>query len=163
MKIFLRVSYSIFAELMEEHQNAESDEEIQRMLDRNSFLIKSILQFQNEGRIADVMLYKAQLQINLEKLAHIAESKGQNNAVGSGTLNGSDPSVDTQVQLSKFVRTVKENGLKNLKLISEITGIQLEKIAPLSQAYIAFLKRKNRFTEAKQLENELAVNGVEDD
>ena len=99
---------------MEDHQNVESDEEIQRMLDRNSFLIKSILQFQNEGSIADVMLYKAQLQINLEKLAHIAESKGQNNAVGSGTLNGSDPSVDTQVQLSKFVRTVKENGLKNL-------------------------------------------------
>ena len=147
----------------QDQQDAEPNEEVQRLLDQNSYLIKSILQFQNEGRTIDAMIYKSRLQLNLEKLTHIAESKGQNNTVMGGMLNGSDTSVDTQVQLSKFVRTVKENGLKNLKLISEITGIQLEKIAPLSQAYIAFLKRKNRFTEAKQLENELAINGLDDD
>lgn len=146
---------------MEEQVN-EPSEEVQRLLDQNSYLIKSILQFQNEGRIMDAMIYKGRLQQNLEHLAQMAESRGQNNTIVNN-LNGEDSSVDTQVLLSKFVRTVKENGLKNLKLISEITGIQLEKIAALSQAYISFLKRKNRFTEAKQLENELAVNGVEEE
>lgn len=146
-----------------QEQSNETNEEAQRLLDQNSYIVKSILQFQNEGRTMDAMIYKARLQQNLEKLVQIAESKGQNSAVVGGSLNGADSSVDTQVQLSKFVRTVKENGLKNLKLISEITGIQLEKIAPLSQAYISFLKRKNRFTEAKQLENEMSVNGIDEE
>lgn len=146
-----------------QEQNNEPNEETQRLLDQNSYIIKSILQFQNEGRTMDAMIYKARLQQNLEKLVQIAKSEGQNNASVGGALNGADSSVDTQVQLSKFVRTVKENGLKNLRLISEITGIQLEKIAPLSQAYISFLKRKNRFTEAKQLENELSLNEVDEE
>ena len=109
---------------MEEQVN-EPSEEVQRLLDQNSYLIKSILQFQNEGRIMDAMIYKGRLQQNLEHLAQMAESRGQNNTIVNN-LNGEDSSVDTQVLLSKFVRTVKENGLKNLKLISEITGIQLE-------------------------------------
>lgn len=61
------------------------------------------------------------------------------------------------MQLTRFVRVVKENGLKNVPQIARMSGIDVDKVVPLATAYIAFLKRKNRFGEASQLETELSI------
>ena len=143
-----------------EHNKMSSHDEIQRILDQNALLIKSIIVFQNEGRVLDAMIYKAKLQKNLEFLTGASESGIRQGALSDDSRSSSDNNANTQIILSKFVHTVKENGLKNPGLVSEITGIPLEKIVPLAQSYIGFLKRHNQFTEAKQLENELSLNGV---
>ena len=134
-----------------------SSEQIQQILDENSNLIKMILKCQNENRIMDSMLFQARLQNNLLILAPFAKAQENSTSVP----NGIEPASSAKSQLSKFVQAVKESGLKDLKLISALTDIPLEKIVPLAQAYIAFLKRQNSFTEAQHLEYELSLNGAD--
>lgn len=137
--------------------------EIQFLLDQNAYLIKSILRFQSEGRIMDAAIYKARFQKNLEKLTYFIDQSGQNNAATGEFGEFSQLSMDPQVRLSKFVHAIKDaNSLKNLRLISEITGIEIEQIVPLAKAYISFLKRKNQFTEAQRLESDLSLNESEE-
>jgi hypothetical protein len=139
-----------------------STEDIDQVLSENAWLIKTVMKCQSEGRMMDAMLYQTRLQLNLVQLAAIADS-GPIPTVGPQTIRAAalqaEPGANAQVQLSRFVRAVKEHGLKNISYIAKVTCIPVEKIAPIARAYIAFLKRENRFSEATQLDNELAIGG----
>ena len=145
-------------------EESVSSLEIQQILDENAHLIKVIMKCQREGRIMDAMLYQTRLQLNVVHLASIADNRP---APITGpqevrqALNSVGESQSSKVLLAKFVRAVKENGLRNIGYLATVTDISIERIIPLSTAYIAFLKRQNRFSEATQLENELSMNGVE--
>lgn len=141
-----------------------SPEEIQQILDENTHLIKTIMKCQREGRIMDAMLYQTRLQLNLVHLASIADNRPAPTTGPQAVreaVNSSEDTQNSEVMLTKFVRAVRENGLKDIELISKITDISIDKIVPLANAYIAFLKRQNRFAEALQLENDLSLIGAE--
>ena len=141
-----------------------SPEEIQQILDENTHLIKTIMKCQREGRIMDAMLYQTRLQLNLVHLASIADNRPAPTTGPQAVreaVNSSEDTQNSEVTLTKFVRAVRENGLKDIELISRITDISIDKIVPLANAYIAFLKRQNRFAEALQLENDLSLIGAE--
>jgi hypothetical protein len=146
-------------------QPVPSHEEIQQVLDENSWLIKMIIKCQNDSRIMDVMLYQTRLQLNLVHLASVADSRPHPNAIPEAVRSVPPPATDaplsSQVALSRFVRAVKQHGLKNIGYISSETSIPVDKIGSLAFAYIAYLKRENRFSEAAQLEAELSVNGLD--
>ena len=137
---------------------------IQQLLDENAALIKVIVRCQREGRIMDAMLYQTRLQLNIMQLAAIADNQPSPSSGPQALrqlVNSTEQPASSQILLTRFVRAVKENGLKNITQIANITDIAPDKIVPLANAYIDFLKRQNRFSEATQLENELAINGVE--
>jgi hypothetical protein len=138
-----------------------SPEDIDQVLRENAWLIKTVMRCQSEGRMMDSMLYQARLQLNLFQLAAIADSRP---VPGAGphpvrAAPQSEPSANAQVQLSRFVPAVMEHGLKSIGYIAKVTSIPTDKIVPIARAYIAFLKRENRFSEATQLDNELAIGG----
>ena len=141
-----------------------SPREIQQILDENTQLIKIIMKCQREGRIMDAMLYQTRLQLNLVHLASIADNRPAPTtgpqAVREAVATGQTETQSSEMILTKFVRAVKESGLKDVMLISKMTDIPIDKVVPLASAYIAFLKRQNRFSEALQLENDLALAGV---
>jgi hypothetical protein len=146
------------------HRSLSSDE-INQILRENGLLIKLTMKCQNEGRMMDAMLYQTRLQLNLVQLAAIADSRPHPGAgpqaVRSTLPPPSEGNANSHMTLSRFVLAVKEHGLKNIGYLSKAISIPIDKIAPLARAYIAFLKRENRFSEATQLENELAMNGLE--
>ena len=132
--------------------------EIQDLLDENTRLIKSILSCQQEDRLMDSMMLQARLQSNLVLLAPYAD-RHQN--ISPDNDSEIDMSSSIRIRLSRFIQVVKELGLKDLKLISNLTDISLEKIVPLAQSYIEYLKRQNQFLEAQQREYELSLSGAE--
>lgn len=143
-----------------------SQEEIQGILEENNQLIKVIVKCQREGRVMDAMLYQTRLQLNLVHLASVADNRPAPSSGIPPSRSGDqqtepEENLPLKAQLTKFVNAVSENSLKSIPTIARITGIPIEKIVPLANAYIAFLKRQNRFTEATRFENELAMNGVE--
>lgn len=143
-----------------------SQEDIQRILEENNELIKVVVKCQREGRVMDAMLYQTRLQLNLVHLASVADNRpapasGIPIARSSEQPETRDETIPAKAQLTKFVNAVNEHGLKSLPAVARITNIPLEKIVPLAHAYIAFLKRQNRFTEATRLENDLVINGVD--
>jgi hypothetical protein len=138
---------------------------IGQLLEENSLLIKVVMKCQNDGRMMDAMLYQTRLQLNLMQLAAIADNRPHPStgpeAVRAMLPPGGDGAASAQLTLSRFVMAVKEHGLKNIGYLAKATAIPLDKIPPLAKAYIAYLKRGDRFSEATQLENELAMNGLE--
>jgi hypothetical protein len=113
----------------------------------------------------DAMLYQTRVQLNLVQLAALADNRPHPSmtpeSVRSMIPPSSESPASSQVSLSRFVRAVKEHGLKNIAHIASVTSIPVDKIGPLAFAYIAYLKRENRFSEASQLEAELSMNGLD--
>lgn len=134
------------------------ENEIQEILNENSRLIKMILSCQQEDRLMDAMMLQARLQRNLVMLAPYADRQQSVTADSNAAIAAAS---NVRQTLSRFIQVVKESGLKDLKLISSLTDIPLEKIVPLAQAYIEYLKRQNLFLEAQQREYELSLNGAE--
>ena len=138
-------------------QKEDFQENIQQILNENAQIIKVILRCQSEGRMMDCLLYQTRLQLNLIQLAALADNRPHPSI---GTESNSEifsnkEESDQQTDLGKFIRAVKENGMKDLLLISRITSIQSNKIRPICNAYIDYLKRKCRYTEAAKFEKDL--------
>ena len=140
-----------------------TSDKIQQILDENSKLIAVVLKCQNEGRIMDSILYQTRLQLNLVQLASIADNR-PHPSIGPEPVKeiiaASTQATDKKVLLSKFIQTIRKVGLKDLNLVSSLTGIPVEEVKSLSNAYIEFLKRQNRNAEAKEYEEDLSPNPV---
>lgn len=135
--------------------NELTKEQIQQLLDENTQLIKVILTCQNEGRIMDAMLYQTRFQLNLTQLAACADNHKH------PSLNTVPQDSKTHSQITKFVRAVETGGFKDLNSIADQCDIPVDKIGQIGIAYIAFLRRQSKFTEAKNLENELIAQGFQ--
>ncbi|EAY09211.1 hypothetical protein TVAG_309000 [Trichomonas vaginalis G3] len=130
-------------------------EQIQQLLDENTHLIKVILTCQNEGRIMDAMLYQTRFQLNLTQLAACADNHKH------PSQNTPIPDSRSQAQITRFVRAANSMGFKDLNALADTCDIPLDKIGPIGVAYVAFLRRQNRFNEAQNLEKELTAQGFE--
>lgn len=140
-------------------------DEIQILLDQNSEIIKSILKFQNDGKIMESMIYQTRLQSNLTKIENIQKEIELKNgqSVPLTPKNTSYEKMPFYAQLSKFVAVVQRMGVKNITSVAEALEITPENVVKLSLAYASFLRRQNRISEAQQIANELEINGIHKD
>ena len=135
-------------------------EDVQRVLDENTELIKKIIHYQSEGLINESSILENKLHSNFALL-----SKFSGNGREIDLMNLKDQKDQENLQLnailSRFIRAVNEIGFSDLDNLSEATDIPKNKLVLLGLSYIEMLKRQNRFSEAQIFEKELAINGVE--
>lgn len=134
-----------------------TSEELQQILDENARIIQIIMKSQSEGRMMDCLLYQTRLHLNLVQLASLADNRphpsiGVKNE-NKGTSKKSK--TDKKANATAFIQAIKENGMKDLDLISKITSISLTEVHDLCTSFIDFLKRENRFSEATKYEGDL--------
>lgn len=136
-----------------------SFEDLQKILDENAQIIQIIMKSQSEGRMMDCLLYQTRLHLNLVQLASLADNR-PHPSIGLKNENkvlSNKNKSDKKAKVSIFIQAIKENGMKDLDLISKITMISLEDINKLCTDFIDFLKRQNRFSEAEKFEKDLEI------
>ena len=136
-----------------------SPQDIQLILDENSNLIKSILSLQAQGKIMEVLIFQARLQSNLTRIQKLQEKMNSETTQMSNTRYNNS-SIPINAQLTKFVNIIQKVGVKNISVVSQALDIPPEKVVKLSLAYVAYLRRQNRVSEAQQILNELEINGI---
>lgn len=144
--------------------NSDTKNQLQQLLEENSQLINVILQFQNEGKMMEALLYQARLQINLTQLAVIADNHVYPGSVippplSANAINDQPEKVNTQ--LVKFITFVRQNGLKDLGEASEFLSLPKESVVKIAKSYYEYLIAKNRIEDADQIKSDLAYNGIQ--